>query len=63
MADLETAIDVCRGAIRNSARITGIIATDDAESERSVIFDFSADESLSILEAAFAALRGRSPSD
>ena len=57
MTERETAIDVCEGAIRNHARISGIVATDDAGSERSVHFKFSDVESQNIFAAVLAALK------
>ena len=61
MADLATAISVCEGALRNKARITALIATDAAESERSVHFEFSAEDSQSIFEVALSILQAENP--
>lgn len=57
MAEREIAIDVCEGAIRNHARISGIVADDDAGSERSVHFKFSDEDSQKIFSAVLATLK------
>lgn len=57
MADTEIAIDVCEGAIRNNARITALVASDEAGGERSVHYEFSSEESRKILNAVLAVLK------
>ena len=57
MDHLETAKDVCAGALRNNARITAIIATDAAGSERSVHFEFTPEQSIAILQAVLTELK------
>lgn len=57
--DLEHALTALRSGMTNNAMVTGIVATDASEAERSVHVEFTADESNSILSTALASLQVR----
>ena len=59
MTETENAIDVLQGAQRNKAYITAILATDAADSERSVHVKFTSEESAILFAAAVKALKAR----
>lgn len=57
--EIEHVFDLCKRGPAHQARISAIVAEDDAEAERSVRFAFSPEESAAIFQAAEAALRKR----
>lgn len=57
--EIEHMFDLCKRGPAHHARISAIVAEDDAEAERSVRFSFSAEESATIFHAAEAVLRKR----
>jgi hypothetical protein len=57
--EVELAVELCRRGAFHGARISAILAEDDAEAERSVRLAFTPQESAAVFRAAGAALAQR----